>query len=110
MVNELAPIIEKALLMEPLMESIAVEIPTRAMIPSAMITMVRVVLSGFEFIESQDIRRFSLKNVPASIRLFLMQLVYLYKCTKMINKTKLYEDGFLPALFYNFAPVNKHYY
>lgn len=32
-----------------------------------------------------------------------MQLVYLYKCTKMINKTKLYRCGFLPALFYNFV-------
>lgn len=67
MVNEFAPIIEKVLLIEPLIELMAVDIPTNAIIPIAIIRMVRIVLSGLDFIDSQEILIFSFKKAPASI-------------------------------------------
>jgi hypothetical protein len=67
MVNELAPIIEKVLVMEPLIESIAVVMPTNAISPMAIITMVKTVRNAFVFIESQEIRRFSWTNAPVRI-------------------------------------------
>jgi hypothetical protein len=68
MVKELAPIIEKVLVIEFFIELIAVVIPTNAIRPIAMIIMVRIVLSGLDLIESHDIRRFSRTKAPARIR------------------------------------------
>jgi hypothetical protein len=45
MVKELEPMLEKLLLMDPFKASMDVKIPTRAMIPKAMIRMVRTVRS-----------------------------------------------------------------
>jgi hypothetical protein len=67
MVNEFAPIIEKVLLIEPLIELIAVDIPTKAIIPIAIMRMVSIVLRGLDFIDNQEILMFSLKKAPASI-------------------------------------------
>lgn len=67
MVKEFAPIIEKALVMEFLMESIAVVMPMRAIRPMAIITIVSMVLKELDFIDNQEIRRFSFRNVPARI-------------------------------------------
>jgi hypothetical protein len=45
MVKELDPILEKLLLMDPFKASIEVRMPTNAMIPKAMMRIVRTVLS-----------------------------------------------------------------
>jgi hypothetical protein len=60
MVKVFAPIIEKESVRLPLMESMAVRIPTRAIIPKAMMKTVRIVLSRFVRIDFRAIRRFSI--------------------------------------------------
>jgi hypothetical protein len=54
--------------MDPLIESIAVNIPTNAMMPKAIINTVSVVLSKLERIELNAILRFSLKRLFEYIR------------------------------------------
>jgi len=51
---------EKEELTDRSSESMAVRIPTKAMIPNAIIMMVRIVLSKLERIERKAIRKFSL--------------------------------------------------
>jgi len=59
MVKVFAPILVKLLLMEPLIASIAVRIPTRAVMPKEMISTVRMVRSNCPRIEFSDIFIFS---------------------------------------------------
>jgi hypothetical protein len=63
-VKVLAPIIENELLMLPLMDSIAVKIPTNAIIPKAIIKIVRIVRKGLERIAFNDILKFSRSRAP----------------------------------------------
>jgi hypothetical protein len=58
----LAPIFAKLLVIEFFIESMAVRIPTRAVIPTAMIRIVRIVRSRFERIDLKAIFKFSLKS------------------------------------------------
>jgi hypothetical protein len=61
-VNEFAPIIVNWFVREDLIASIAVSIPTSAMIPKAIIQIVRIALTLFDFIARIAILRFSLKR------------------------------------------------
>ena len=60
--NEFAPIIVNWFVREDLIASIAVSIPTSAMIPKAIIQIVRIALTLFDFIARIAILRFSLKR------------------------------------------------
>jgi hypothetical protein len=60
MVNVFAPIDEKEEVTDFSRESMAVRIPTRAIIPNAMIRMVRMVLSKLERMDREAMRKFSL--------------------------------------------------
>jgi hypothetical protein len=62
MVNELAPIIVNWFVREDLIASIAVRIPISAMIPNAIIQIVRIALTLFDFIARIAILRFSPKR------------------------------------------------
>jgi hypothetical protein len=59
----LEPIIEKFFVREYLMESVAVRIPTNAMIPKAMMRIVRMVLRRWLRIEFREILKFSMIRV-----------------------------------------------
>jgi hypothetical protein len=63
MVKVLDPIIEKFCVRKYLMESVAVRIPTRAMIPKAIIRMVRIVRNRWLLIESSETLTFSSTRV-----------------------------------------------
>jgi hypothetical protein len=63
MLNVLAPIVVKLLVMESLITSMAVRIPTSALMPSAIIMMVRNVLSDCDLIDSKAILIFSRSKV-----------------------------------------------
>jgi hypothetical protein len=58
--KEFAPIAENEEFTDRLSESMVVRIPTRAMIPNAMIKTVRMVLNRFDRIDIKEIRKFSL--------------------------------------------------
>jgi len=62
MVKVLAPIMLKDSVRLFLMESMAVRMPTKAMIPKAMIKTVRMVLSRLVRMDFRDIRMFSIKK------------------------------------------------
>jgi hypothetical protein len=70
MVKVLAPIRLKDSVRLILMESMAVRIPTRAIIPKAMIKTVSMVLSKLVLIDFNAIRKFS-KNMAHFIEFFL---------------------------------------
>jgi hypothetical protein len=57
--NVLAPMLAKVLLMLPLMESMAVRIPTSAIMPRAIIRMVSIDRRVLERIALNEIRKFS---------------------------------------------------
>jgi hypothetical protein len=59
MVKELAPIIVNWLVRDDLIASIAVSIPTNAMIPKAIIQIVRIALTLLDFMARNAILRFS---------------------------------------------------
>ena len=61
-VNELAPKLVKLLLMEPFIASIADEMPTNAVIPKKIISIVKNALNLFPFMESVATLIFSLSN------------------------------------------------
>jgi hypothetical protein len=63
MVKVLEPIMEKFFVREYLMESVAVRIPTNAMIPNEMMRMVRMVLRRWLRIEFREILKFSVIRV-----------------------------------------------
>ncbi len=60
--NEFAPIIVNWFVREDFIASIAVRMPTSAMIPKAIIQIVRIALTLFDFIARIAILRFSLKR------------------------------------------------
>jgi hypothetical protein len=62
MVNELAPILVKLLLIEPFIASIAEEMPTKAVIPKKIISIVKNALSLLALMESVAIFIFSDSN------------------------------------------------
>jgi hypothetical protein len=62
MVKELAPILVKLLLIDPLMASIAEEIPTKAVIPKKIISIVIYALNLFPLMESVATLIFSLSK------------------------------------------------
>jgi hypothetical protein len=62
MVKEFAPIIVNWFVREDLIASMAVSIPTSAIIPNAIIHMVRIALILFDFIALKTILKFSLKR------------------------------------------------
>ena len=62
MVKEFAPIIVNWFVREDFIASIAVRIPTSAMIPKAMIQMVRIALTLLDLMALKAILRFSLKR------------------------------------------------
>jgi hypothetical protein len=66
-VNVFAPIKVNSLVIEFLMESIAVRIPTRAVSPTAIIQTVRTDLSRLVRIDCNAIFRFSKKRGPGFI-------------------------------------------
>jgi hypothetical protein len=72
MVNVFAPILVKLLVMELLMPSIEVRIPTSAVMPMAMISIVRMARSHWLRIESKATFTFSLN----SCRYFLSMLFF----------------------------------
>jgi hypothetical protein len=55
MVKELAPMAEKDELTDRFRESMVVRIPMSAMIPNAIINMVKIVLSRFDRIDRKEI-------------------------------------------------------
>jgi hypothetical protein len=63
MVKVLEPIMEKFFVREYLMESVAVRIPTSAIIPKEMMRMVRIVLRRWLRIEFREILKFSVIRV-----------------------------------------------
>jgi len=62
MLNEFAPIAENDEFTDRLRESIVVRIPTRAIIPKAIIRTVKVVLSRFDRMDIKEILKFSFIN------------------------------------------------
>ncbi|GAB4296280.1 MAG: hypothetical protein Kow0068_20730 [Marinilabiliales bacterium] len=68
-VKVLAPILANCEVNEFFKESIAVRIPTRAIIPNAIIKTVNTVRNIFERTELIAIRKFSLNNRPTLIKL-----------------------------------------
>jgi hypothetical protein len=60
-VNEFAPITVNCEVRDDLIASIAVRIPTKAIIPKAMMHMVRIALTLFDLMALMEILRFSLK-------------------------------------------------
>jgi hypothetical protein len=61
MVKELAPIIVNCEVSDDLIASMAVSIPTSAIIPKAIMHIVSTALTLFDFMALNDILRFSLK-------------------------------------------------
>ena len=59
--NEFAPIIVNCEVRDDLMASMAVRMPISAIIPNAMMHIVRIALTLFDLIAFIEIRRFSLK-------------------------------------------------
>jgi hypothetical protein len=53
------------------MESIAVRIPTKAIIPTAIIRMVNIVLKGLERMAPKEMRKFSARRATFFIFTFL---------------------------------------
>jgi len=74
MVKVLAPILLNSLVMEVLIDSIAVRIPTNAIIPKAMISVVRIVRSKLDFTELIEIRKFSFNRAPTFIEIFFIEI------------------------------------
>lgn len=64
MVNVLAPIKVNSFVIEFLIESIAVSIPTKAVIPTAIISTVSIVRNKLLLIDCKAILKFSKKSVP----------------------------------------------
>lgn len=63
MVNVLAPILVKLLLIEPLIPSMAVNIPTKAIIPKAIMSTVKVVRSNCALMELSASLIFSINGM-----------------------------------------------
>jgi len=82
-VNELAPIIVNCDVSDDLIASIAVSIPTSAIIPKAIIHIVRTALTLFDLIALADILKFSLNML-----IFILQIF-----------KRMYQKPFLTAKF-----------
>jgi glyoxylate utilization-related uncharacterized protein len=75
-VKELAPIRVNWEVSDDLIASIAVSIPTRAIIPKAMMHIVRTALTLFDLIALTAILRLSLK-IPMRFTRFISSVLYL---------------------------------
>lgn len=76
MVKVFAPIKVNSLVIDFLIESMAVSIPTKAVMPTAIIKTVRIVLNRFDLMELRDIFRFSLKKVTKRISDIAIIIMY----------------------------------
>lgn len=100
MVKEFAPIIVNWVVSDDLIASIAVRMPTRAIIPNAIIQIVSIALTLFDFIALNEILRFS-RNTPAFIKVTVNDIATFKKddkCTLFLsNKScgcqKLHRDA-----------------
>jgi hypothetical protein len=70
-VNELAPIIVNWLVRDDFIASIAVRIPTNAIIPNAIMHIVSIALTLLDLIARNEIFRFSLKMAIFNILFFI---------------------------------------
>jgi hypothetical protein len=78
MAKALAPIVENWAVRVLLIDSMAVNIPTRAIIPNAMINIVSIALRELAFIDLTAIRTFSLR-IPKFIWLVFLFSYQMYK-------------------------------
>jgi hypothetical protein len=89
-VKEFAPIMVNWVVSDDLIASIAVRMPTRAIIPNAIMQIVSIALTLFDFIALNEILRFS-QNTPAFIKVTVNYIATVKKddkCTLFLsNKT-----------------------
>lgn len=104
MVNVLAPILVKLLLMLDLMASMADKIPTSAVIPMAIISMVIIALSLLDLIAVKAISVFSRSNKAT---LSKGKLSHPYLLTVYQKKEDIFNE--LSSIFHKFVPLKPEY-